>query len=213
MRSLHTLALVAAAFTLSGVASATTFSSDSSNTTYTGYSASSSAPTSTVNQATYNLGTGGTWANALPGSSWVSFEPNSDPNGSAAQPGNYAADGYYTYSAFFNSDANAFGYLTVMADDTVSVYLDGIKIIAEATGPYPTCAAARPNCLDPFTVSLSGLSAGEKQLQFVVQQAAEYSTGLNYVGAVATPEPGSLMLLGTGLLTGASTLLRRHRRA
>ena len=214
MRFVQTLALVAAvASTLTGVASATSFYSDSSTTMYTGYDASSSAPTSTVSQGTYNLGTGGTWANPVSGSSWISFAPNTQPNGSAAQYDTHAADGYYTYTTYFTSDANAFGYLTVMADDTVSVYLDGTEIISEASAPYPTCSAARPNCLDPYTVALSGLSAGQNQLQFVVHQAAEYATGLDYVGVVATPEPGSLLLLGTGLLTGASTLVRRHRRA
>ncbi len=206
------IAALSALAALTTIASATTFSSDASTVTYTGYSVLSDAPTNGPAASTYDIGTGGVWASPISGSSWVSFNPNTAPGGSYAQTASFAPNGYYTYDLSFTSPANAFGSLTVLADDTVSVFLNGSRLLTGAPGPYPLCAAQQPNCITPYTFALSGVPGGTDSLEFVVHQAGSYATGLDFVGSVDTPEPGSLMLLGSGLLSGAGALSRRLRR-
>ena len=102
-----------------------------------------------------------------------------------------------------------------MADDTTSVYLNGKLIAAAAAAdPATACTVGKPNCVTPATYTLSGFVNGINYLGFVVNQDFGSATGLDFVGSVntlPTPEPSSLMLLGSGLLGGAGSLLRRKR--
>jgi hypothetical protein len=47
---------------------------------------------------------------------------------------------------------------------------------------------------------LTGLTDGTNTLSFVVYQEAGGSCGLDYAGTITTPEPGSQLMLGTGLM-------------
>jgi len=205
--------------------------SNFATTSYTGYNpVVSNTPTNGPVAATYNLNNvTPSWTHEGHNSSWVSWDPNSGPSGTetagsctALPCSTFDADGTYTYVSTFTTNTSDGGQwggsIGVMADDTTDVYLNGVEIVPEGViGGDGHCADGTPNCMTPVFVSLnSGMpsfnSDGLNTLTFVVEQTGTIYQGLDFFGSItSTPEPNTLVLLGTGLLGSAGALFRKMR--
>jgi len=162
---------------------------------------------STVNSgstSTFDISPGTVWHPAIGNSSWVSFNAATGPTSSLVVP-----NGDYIYHTTFNltaADVNDIGMLSVLADDTLSIFLNG-SLILQSAGPmgpnnsYVKCSDVAPNCTTPLTFNFTGFTAGLNTLTFDVKQVNLANEGLDFSGAVSSvPEPLPLTLFGTGLV-------------
>jgi len=156
--------------------------------------------------STSNISPGSVWHSATGNSSWVSYNAGTGPTGNVVAP-----NGDYIYQTTFNLTAanlNDTGTLSVLGDDTLSVFLNG-NLILQSAGPmgpnnsYAKCSDIGPNCINPLTFNFTGFTAGLNTLTFDVKQVNLGNEGLDFSGSIdslaSVPEPLSLALLGTGL--------------
>jgi hypothetical protein len=188
---------------------------DNSALGYLGYSAappSISAGIGTGN--TYNLTTGiSPWADPLAGSFWVSQDPNS-----TVGLGSAPTNGYYAFTTTFTATPGTYnGSMGLFADDTAEVFLNGTLVQAFASNTVNSpCAQTNDGatCVgDAWQVLFNGVTLGSfNTLTIVDWQSGGSAEGLDFAGTLtATPEPGSLLLLGSGLASLAGFIYRRAK--
>ena len=159
---------------------------------------------------TVAIGTVSGWTVPTTPATWVT-----DPTtaGGTEKPNNTTST--FTQKFFLPYATNT-GSVTVWADDTADVLLDGNMIWAANNGvPNGPCQLGIVGCIPQYggAVSLNGLGAGPHILTVTAYQVAGDGFGALWQGNVSSTVPDggvTLMLLG-GALVGLETLRRKFR--
>jgi hypothetical protein len=164
------------------------------------------------------------WADPFAGSAWLSTRNSG--NSGQTDFFEFDDDTTITFSHLFDLPAVASnGSLSVRADDTASVRLNGVLLFAGSTTAGEACSATPIGCLVSTTGVLTfsdlqaNLAPGPNVLSFAVRQSNGAAFGLTYSGSITygesdhsgTPEPSSYLLSATGLMIGALVWRRRAR--
>jgi hypothetical protein len=173
------------------------------------------SPTSgTGSNSTYDTSSVG-WNVLITGTSWVTNAAGAGYSCSSTQ---CDTNGFYYYTTTFTAVGGTVSYngsISVLADDTAEVLLNGKVIVPfGAIGNDGHCSVNEPNCTYIDTISLNGtlLNAGTNTLEIIDAQTAGSGAGVDFsANLTQTPEPSSLLLLGTGLLGLAFGLFRKNK--
>jgi hypothetical protein len=214
-------ASVAGAETLTLGSYATGAASNGNQNTAINYDGSvlSNGPYATDPSAFITSGTNNTYAigqgsGAAPVAN-TTYVSNNAGDGPIGSPSVVQPNGYYTYDTLFTAlGGNYAGFISLLADDTVAVYLNNVLLVpAGNIGGDGHCADNVPNCNAVDTVGINvNLLAGTNKLTFVVEQTNLNSEGFDFGASLSnTPEPSSLMLMGSGLVSAAGMIMRRRR--
>lgn len=174
---------------------------------------SNTSLTNSGSGTTYDIAPDSVWAGPLSvngvQSSWVSDVSTTNDNTPVGST--------TTFTDTFTLTGNIsqyIGSITVLADDSASVSLNGHILYALNPNQGTYCANAPIGCLTSTELTLSlptaDFVAGANQLSFGVRQGvADTAYGLDFAGAVSNaPEPAGLGFLGFALVL-ASLGLRR----
>ncbi len=160
------------------------------------------------------------WAAPTSGGHWVSFAqtgPGGIPVASDPLTGGNSGqimDGYGPTATFYlhftlDNPSVLGSILTINADDTAAVFLDGTEIlaIADTLGYTDYCTNTGIGCTSGSGINLTnqlvGLNAGDHTLTFQVYQLWGNAFGLLYEGQIVTeaaPEPGTLAFGGIAIV-------------
>ena len=153
------------------------------------------------------------WQPPTNGAQWISYEDTGD---SGSRPP-AAPAAIASFFEIIDVPAPLTGSLTAWADDTVDVYLNGVKLIsAAAPVAAPHCTVDVITCRPDGGATLSltaNLLPGVNTIRFDAYQYFNGPFGILYYGSITatdTPEPGTWLLSGCGLL-GLGAFLSRRR--
>lgn len=134
------------------------------------------------------------------GTTFVSYDPNTETNGGDN-------GGLTVYSTTYTGSLTyAGGTLSVSADDSVSAYLNGTFLGSTGSASYNTpftfniAPGTYFNGLNTFTFNVTNVNP---------TNVSGGPTNFDFKATAATPEPSSMVLLGTGLLSAAGMIRRR----
>jgi hypothetical protein len=155
-----------------------------------------------------------------PTAKWISYM-NTGVGGTFIASSSSVAAGRFFQSFIIPTGTNFFGSITVWADDTAAVYLDGALLVDATKTLGAHCSNGPITCQGGgYIIPLTGNNTpGQTHtLEFDVFQLGGDVFGLLYNGqvsfsdAVAAPEPGSFALIGGGLLALAGISRKFARR-
>jgi hypothetical protein len=224
------------AFAAGALADSFTIESLPSTVSYVGYTAGSQTGSNSLTKppagglevytsmpsgllSTYALNPNGVWAPAISGSDWIGNNAKDGPSGGTTAP-----QGYYTYVSSFSATVGSYNIsLDAQADDTAEIFLNGVLIVPfDSVGSDGKCAEGTtgPSCTTnpPFTVNPTGYTLNSTNVLTIIddQDFGLDASGIDFsLDATqpidVAPEPGSLLLLGTGLFALAFVALRKAK--
>jgi hypothetical protein len=164
------------------------------------------------------------WATAPLGAGWISYANTGGGQDAVSAP--HGNPWTVFTENFFVPYSGLSGSVRIWADDQVWAELDGTKVLNPTNlAQAGSCGVSSSNCPpgEFVNVFLNGLSQGDHTLAISLHHAGKGGFGLLYSGSVESagsvealaeaPEPGTLMLLGGGLIVVGCAAGRRKRRS